>query len=142
MRWLLCMVALTACRTLAPPPEDIDAYCVGVLRRSGGIVPPECADTAARIFEGRHSPPREVSREEELAELERHNPMAACMERAADRAKRCKMSVAFSGVGSDTLEAFTGVGPKTSTADLNRECTQQMAVEFELCRARHSGGGR
>lgn len=125
MRWLSLLVALSACRTLAPPPEDLDAYCRSVLRERPWPVSPECMETAGSIIAEGAAGPRPPE------------TLASCMEKASEWAAKCRLSASIGHVGPGLIEAVSGVPAKHSEADDAAYCEQQMQNTWAICRARH-----
>lgn len=133
MRWPIIALALMACRTLAPPPEDLDTYCVGVLAKSNGMVPPECTDTAERIREGRPS-------ESEMAASEKawriQHPYEACIRDAARQRNRCLVITDVTTSAQESLETMTGAPFDRHKRDVTRsDCATDYMVDVQICDA-------
>lgn len=129
--WMLLLVSVTGCRTLAPAPDDLDAHCVEVLK-SAGPVPPECEETAERIREGRPSAAEVAKKEREWRAA---NPYAACVKDAAEQRRQCLRAVAVGGVGPGILEAYTGVKSKRDPVAMEAGCNTDYSVAVQICDA-------
>ena len=126
MRYILLLV-LTACRTLAPPPDDIDAYCRGRLRENPLPVPPECTETAERLLMA-------ASRAPEPPET-----LSNGREKARVRANDCRLDASLVHIGPGLIEAVSGVPAQRRSSDDDAYCEQQMRNAWDICRAKHGG---